>query len=208
MTTGITSKWAKYGVDRPLEHRLSKYRSLLMAKVEPDLMELASAGVLYGYNNGSANGLANVSGVPTTTATYGIYNASTSKSVVVLKIAVFCTTITAPLDFALIAGLPDAPQASAETKYSGSLALPINPGQQDAEAYLTDGVTLAATPLWQTFAHYGGGTGLIGSSAVAWVNGMYIIPPKYCLGIDIIGDAGTTPLYDVDVLAMEIDLND
>ncbi len=208
MTTGNTAAWAKHGADRSQELRISKYRSLLMAKVEPDLMELARAGVLYGYNTGAAVGLANVAAIPTTTASYGIYNNSASKSCVVLKLAITATDVTAPLDFALIAGLSATPQAAAETKYASSLALPINPGQQDAECYLTDAVTLAATPLWQTLAHYGGNNGLLGAAAVAWVKGMYIIPPKYCLGIDIVGSGGTTPLYDVDVLAMEIDLTD
>ena len=100
--------------------RLSQHGSLVTTQAEPKYAELARARVLYGANNGSAVGLANVAAIPTTTASYALYNGSTSKHAVVLKISVMVTTITAPTEFGLIAGLSPTAQAAAETKYSNS----------------------------------------------------------------------------------------
>ncbi len=187
--------------------RMTQQQSLAVDQMSPKYMELARAGKLYGANPGAAVGLPNVGAVPTTTATWGLYNGSQTKNLVVIKIAVTCTTITAPLTFSIIAGLPSSPQAAAETKYSTSLALPINTGQVPAEGYITDAVTLEATPLWQTIATYEGNSGVLGAGAVAWVDGMYIIPPRYVLGIDVVGSAGTTPLFDADVIWAELDMD-
>ena len=52
----------------------SGYRSQFVSQIEPKYAELARARVLYGANNGSAVGLANVAAIPTTTASYALYN--------------------------------------------------------------------------------------------------------------------------------------
>ena len=187
---------------------MSSQQGMLVDQVSPKWMELARAGVLYGANNGSAVGLDNVVAIPTTTASYGLYNGHASKHLVVLKISAITTTVDSELTFSLIAGLPATAQAAAETKYANSLALPINTGQADPGGYLTDAVTLAATPLWQTLACFQGQATLLGGSAVAWVNGLFIVPPEFCLGIDILASdhSGNTQLYDVDILWAELDL--
>jgi len=145
--------------------RMSQQGSLFVDQMSPRWMELARAGKLYGANTGAAAGLVNVAAVPTTAAKWGLYNDHATKKLVVLKMACICTTITAPVTFALIAGLPALPQAAAETKYSTSLSLPLNTGQPAAGGFLTDAVTLAATPLWQTVASYEGDSGLLGAAA-------------------------------------------
>ncbi len=186
--------------------RTSQRRSRAVFQVEPKYFELARAGVLYGANNGAAAGLADVEAVPTTTATYGLYNNHATKSLVVLKIAITTTTITASPEFALIAGLPGTPQDSAETKYATSLALAIN-GSDTPGGFLTDAVTLTSTPLWMTIAKAESASGLLGTSAIAWTDGLFIVRPKFCLGIDILGSVGSTPLYDVDILWAEMLVN-
>jgi len=206
LSRGNVSAHGKLAEQTEIDIRLSQYRSQFVAQVEPKYMEWARAGVLYGYNNGSAVGLPNVAGIPTTTATWAIYNNSTSKKVVILKVAVMATTITAPVTAGLIVGLNTTAQGS-ETKYASSLALPLNTGQAAAEAYLTDAVTLTGTPLWQTVATYSGNSGLLGGSMVAWLDGMYVVPPDFAFAIDVIGSAGSTPLYDIDVIAAELPLD-
>ncbi len=201
---GDFSHFAKNAWSYPI---MGQHRALMVQKQLPDLAELARAGVLYGANNGSAVGLANVAAIPTTTASYGLYNAHATKYLMVLKIATMATDVTAPLDFALIAGLSPTPQAATETKYANSLALAISPGSPDPGGYLTNAVTLAGTPLWMTLGHYGGNNGLLGAAVVADVKGMFLVPPTYCLGIDIVGSAGSTPLFDVDVLWAEVTQN-
>ena len=168
-------------------------------------MELARARVLYACNNGSAVGLGDVEAIPTTTASYALYNGHATKHLVVLKIGAMCTTITSDVTWGLIAGLSPTPQASAETKYANSLALAITPGSPTPGGYLTDAVTLAGTPLWITLGSAGAGT-LLGNSVTAWVDGLFILPPAYALGVDIVGSAGSTPLYDVDILWAELEL--
>lgn len=187
----------------------SQHQGLFVDQTSPQWMELARAGVLYGANNGTAVALDNVVAIPTTTASYGLYNNNASKHLVVLRIAVMTTTVDSEVVFSLIAGLPDTAQATAETKYSGSLALPINTGQPDPGGFLTDAVTLASTPLWQTLACYQGNAILLGGAAIAWVNGMYVVPPEFCLGIDIMASdhSGNTQLYDVDILWAELDMS-
>ncbi len=184
---------------------ISQHRGLFTSQLEPKYIELARAKWLYEANNGSAVGLADVETIPTTLATYGLYNSNAIKSLVVLKISVTTTTITAALGFALIAGLSPTAQASAETKYSGSLALGITPGSPAPGGYLTDAMTMTGTPLWITLGSNNAGV-LLGSGITAWVDGIFTVPPKFGLGIDILGSAGSTPLYDVDILWAELDL--
>lgn len=187
--------------------RMSQQQGLCVDQLSPKYLELARAGKLYGANTGAATGLVNVAAIPTVAAKWGLYNGNANKNLVVLKMAAICTTITAPVTFALIAGLPASPQAAAETKYATSLALAINTGQVAPGGYITDAVTLAATPLWQTVAVYEGNSGLLGAAAIAWVDGMYIIPPRFVLGFDVVGSAGTTPLFDVDIIWAELDMD-
>jgi hypothetical protein len=203
---GYSFPFGKLGENNASPLNILQSRALAVQPVLPELSELARAGVLYGANNGSAVGLPNVAGIPTTAATYGLYNNHASKYAVVLKIAVIATTVAPPKDFALIAGLPLVKQASAETKYASSLALAINPNSPEAGAYLTDAVTLAGTPLWQTLGVANLCGELLGAGIVAWTKGMFYVPPGYCLGIDIVGSAGTTPLFDVDILWAELDV--
>lgn len=209
VVSATTREYGNIPENTPLDVGMSQLQSLFVDEVSPQWMELARAGVLYGANNGSAVGLDNVIAIPTTTATYGLYNSNATKHLVVLKIAVMTTTVTAGTTMSLIAGLPATAQASAETKYASSLALPINTRQADPGGYLTDAVTLAATPLWQTLASYQGESGLLGGAATAWVNGMYIVPPSFCLGIDILASdgGGNTQLFDVDILWAELDMD-
>ncbi len=206
---GTTSQFGRIGEFIERTVRLDQHQNTMVSHGMPPLAELARAGALYGANNGSAVGLANVAAIPTTTATYGLYNNHSSKYLVVIKIAVTATTVAPPKDIALIAGLPSAPQAAAETKYASSLALPINTntsGGTTPGGFLTDAVTLAATPLWQVIGVANLVGELLGAGIVAWVNGMYVVPPKYCLGIDIVGSAGTTPLFDIDLVWAELDM--
>ena len=186
-----------------VKSRTSQFRSEAVYQIEPKYFELARAGVLYGANNGSAVGLGDVEAIPTVTASYGLYNNHDTKSLVVLRIACMGSTITVSPEFALIAGLPGTPQNSAETKYANSLALAIN-GSDTPGGYLTDAVTLTSTPLWMTIAKGETASGLLGSSAIAEVEGLFIVKPGFCLGIDILASAGSgTPKWDVDILWAE-----
>lgn len=206
-STATVRQFGNIPQDIPRDLGMSQQQGLYIDQVSPKWMELARAGVLYGANNGSAVGLPNIVAIPTTTATYGLYNSHANKHLVVLKIAITTTTVQSAATFALIAGLPDTAQSSAETKYPASLALPINTGQSDPGGYLTDAVTLAATPLWQTLGCYQGQSILLGGGITAWVNGMFVVPPEFCLGIDIVSSAGDgNQLYDVDILWAEMDM--
>lgn len=186
---------------------VSQHRGQFVSQMDPKYMEYARARVLYGANNGSAVGLDDVETIPTTAATYALYNGHASKSLVVLKIAATVTTVTSALSFGLMAGLSPTPQAAAETKYANSLALAITPGSPDPGGYLTDAATLAGTPLWMALANNQTGAGDLGASAIAWVDGLFIVPPRYALGIVILGSAGTTPKFDVDVLWAELSVD-
>lgn len=206
-SSGTITGLSKFQKNQVTAIAQSQHRSQYVSQMEPALMEMARARVLYGANNGTAVGLANVSAVPTTTASYALYNGSAKKYAVVLKINTSVEVITGPVTFQLIAGLSPTAQASAETKYANSLALAVTPGSPAPESYLTDAVTLADTPLWFTLGSYQGNSGLLGASVVADVGGMFIVPPSFALGIDIVGSAGSTPLFFVDILWAELDLD-
>ena len=196
----------KFENGQTVEVVTSQHRSQFVSQVEPEYMELARAGKLYSCENGTAVGLANVAAIPTTTASYALYNGSASKHLVVLRIATSCEVITAPVTFMLIAGISPLPQASAETEYASSLSKAMLPRSPAPEGYLTDAVTLADTPVWNTLGSYEGNSGLLGAAIVADVKGMFIVPPSFALGIDIVGSAGTTPLFFVNVIWAELEL--
>ena len=184
-----------------------RHGGLHVESIMPKYAELARARVLYGANVGAAVGLSPVQAVPTTTASFALYNNHATKSCVVLMISTHVKVITSGLDFSLIAGISPTAQAAAETKYATSLALAITPGSPSPGGYLTDAVTLAGTPLWLTLADYKGTNGILGASATAWVEGLFIVPPTYALGIDIVSDTGTTPKFAVDVLWAELTMD-
>lgn len=213
MSNHIAAATREYGnipENIPRDIGMSQYQGLFVDQVMPSWAELARAGKLYGANTGAALGLPEINVIPTTTATWGLYNNSATKHLVVLKISAICTTVQGALTFSLIAGLPATPQGTAEVKYANSLALPINTAQADPGGFLTDAVTLAATPIWQTIAVFEGNaatTASLGGGVTAWVNGLYIVPPAFCLGLDVLSSAGDgNQLYDVDFLWAELDM--
>src|SRR3990167_1629262 len=80
---GVTTSFGKSPENVSVDVRLSQHRSVFMQQVEPKYMEFARARRLYGANTGAGTAKAPVTAVPTTTATWVIYNPTTSSRVLV-----------------------------------------------------------------------------------------------------------------------------
>jgi len=175
--------------------------------VNPKYMEFARGQRLYAASTGAGTAIAPVNALPTTTAAWALYNGDTGKHLVVLKITAHSVSGTLGLGMSLLAGISSAAQASAPSAYSSSVHKAITPGSADTNGVFAQNVTLAGAPIWVNVASRDQlSAASIGSGLVADVEGMFIIPPTYALGMTVLAPAGTSALFNVGVVYATVDL--
>jgi hypothetical protein len=172
--------------------------ALHVQTITPPMFEWARAQKLYGANTGAGTAKAPVTAMPTTTATWALYNGYTGKYLVVTRIYNWSVSGTLGLGMSLIAGLSTAAQSSAPTAYSSSVHAALQPGSPTTQGVFANAVTLAGAPVWAVEASRDQVSAVsVGSGLTADVQGKYIIPPSYALGAAVLAPAGTSALFGV-----------
>lgn len=206
--TGNTAAFAKFTEGGDVDIRLSQHRSQFVSQLEPKYLELARAKRLYGANSAAGTAKAPLTALPTTTATWMIYNPTTS-SRVLIPLKAYCWSVsgTLGLDMGMALAIPPTVVATPPTKYSSSVIHPLNPGAQTTTAIFGQGVTVAA-PVWSIAATRTQPAAIgIGSGLVADLDGMYIIEPGFGLGGAVVAPTGTTALFGFGFTWAELDLD-
>jgi len=195
---------------------LSGMGALQVQQIEPVNSALAQNGYIYGLSAGVvANAQASIQQIPTTAATWALYNNSPTGAggycVVPLKIGVWLASGTSGVGGTLIGGLSTAAQAAAISNATGIVgpkSLSASAAQRTSLATIGVSATLAGAPAWLPIGNFlnHAAAATPGTGGVFNLDGMFVIPPKFALGLDVFSGAGTTALYAVSVIYAEIPL--
>lgn len=199
------------GVERPL--RQNERGSLVTSVYEPALTNLNLEGRIFSASSAAGTGIVSLAAMPTTTATFALWNGNAVGShtyLALLKASVWQTTAiagVAPASFRL--GLSPSPQAAAVSAYAGVVgpkSLSASTARTSA-AIIGQNITLAAAPVWTQVAQLTAVAGDIGKGAMADLNGLFVIPPYHALGACILQTVTSTPVYGYEFVWAEIEVN-
>jgi hypothetical protein len=162
----------------------------------------------------STTGQAPVQAVPTTTATWALYNGDPNRSYVLDNLSAFFLSGTAGIGAGFMC-IVTKPTATLPTAATGSAIGSRSNGGLNSKAILATAYTI---PTPTGFSQWGfmemastlsvapaaAGT-FVGSAADA--QGRVIVPPGQLLGVALLAPAGTTPLYIVGANWHEVELD-
>lgn len=170
----------------------------------PPLGELARASARYAAN--VANGAtfkAPVTAWPTTTATWGLYNANAAGGPVFLidTVAAVLASGTAGVGGSLIAAVSLQALTTIPTAFASTVVSNLNGGSNGSLAILANNLTIPGTqPAWHSLqtTDYAAST-TIGTGIFADVKGGICVRPGYAVYLDVLSGTGSTALYGVSV---------
>jgi hypothetical protein len=204
---GTTASFAKFAEDVEADLRLSQYRSLFVAELEPKYMEFARMRRLYGANTGAGTAIAPVAALPTTTAAWALYNPTTNTRVLI-PLRAYCYSVsgTMALGMAMVLAGLTSPVASAPSAYTDSVNKAIMPNSQASNAVFGQNVTVVA-PVWNVHAARSQVSAIeVGSGLSADLHGLYVIEPGYALCGSILSAVSADDLYGFGFVWGELDL--
>ena len=201
----LIGKWDP-GTTQPL--RMSQSRGLLVEQSLPKYTEIAYNRRIFAANTGAGTAKAPVATIPTTTATWALYNGySDGTHLVVLKMTCHSVSGTLGLGMSLLGGLCPGAQASAASTYSNSVKHPVSGSGHASEAIFANAVTLATAPVWITLASGDQVASVsVGSGLIANVEGLFVVPPRFALGLVVLAPTGTSALFNGGFVWAEIKL--
>lgn len=207
---GTTASFAKYDEGLDSDVRMSQNRSVFITDLEPKYMEFARVRRLYGANTGAGTAVAPVQALPTTTASWALYNPATNTKVLV-PLRAYCWGVsgTLGLGMALLIGnlTTVVATASIPAAYTDSVNKAIMPGSAATVAIFGNAVTVPA-PIWNVAAARSQVAAIeVGSGLSAELHGMYIVQPGYALVGDVLAPVGTVALFGFGFIWGELDLD-
>lgn len=207
---GTTATFAKYAEGLDSDLRMSQHRSLFIGELEPKYMEFARTRRLYGANTGAGTATAPVQALPTTTASWALYNPATNTRVLV-PLRAYCWSVsgTTGLGLAMLIGnlTTVVATASIPTAYTDSVSAAIMPNSAATNAIFGSAVTVPA-PTWNVAAARSQVAAIeVGSGLSAELHGMYIVEPGFALVGDVLAPAGVTALFGFGFIWGELDLD-
>lgn len=182
--------------------RLTGMLSLAMAQTESPYQDMTRSGRRFGAIGGTT-GVAPVQTVPTTAAAWALYNPDSSRCYVIDEIAFFILS-GVPGSGGTIFHIVSQITATLPPAATGSLISQQSGGGLLSKAIFATGYTLP-TPVLQTqWSGTPGQQGQVGpGTAIVSIGGLYnaavagriIIPPGKVMGLTMLANAGTAPLY-------------
>lgn len=210
---GLVSRFTRRPNDTYRGVRLTGLGSQAIAVTEPSYVELNRANKIFGAVVGNgATFKAPVTAVPTTTATWAIWNGEPDggKSYVILQAGFFLASGTAAVGASLIAAVSNIRHAT-QSAYASTVIHSMGGGGKTTKAVLANAVTIAGTqPPWVQLAADGSLTAAatIGQGLVARdLGGLYLVRPGGVFALDVLSGTGTTALYGVSVIWAELELD-
>jgi hypothetical protein len=192
---GIVNRFSKLGnAGRPFV-RMSSLGSLAVANVEPELTEVTRAGLrFHGGPQTLGAGVASIVTIPTTTATFALYNNSGgARSIVVDKVALALASGATAVGCSLygcIARPVTPPTANVANFSSGNLS-----GSSRASIALwTTALTVPVTTWSVILANLQATGANVGQGSTDSLKNGWIIPPFFALGLVIV-NTNTTGLF-------------
>lgn len=190
--------------------RFTGFLSVAAAQVEAERQEQSRAGRRF-TALGYTTGLAPVQAVPTTAATWALYNADPNRSYVVDNLDFFLLSGTAVIGASMMY-IVSPITATLPAASTGSVISNRSAGGLTSKAIFANSYTLptpAGNSQWGfvSITSQPGGIPGVGGCFSCDVRGGIIIPPGKCLGLAVFAGAGTTPLYIPSVTWYEAELD-
>ena len=195
--------------------KASRDGDLRIAQFLPEFAMLCASGVVFGADITPSTAQAPNTTAPTTTAEWGIYNADDSKHIVLLSVGIALQSGTAGLGLCIMAAAGKGPQTQVTANYSTGAAMVISCLDGTLKIpnfYVSNGVTVVGgQPAWQTIAAIdmtasnGVGNGLIAHAKD--IAGLFMAPPKGGIYVEVVGEAGSTALWDISFIVAQLDLD-
>lgn len=189
-----------------------EFGNLTVSQALPKYARLAAAGKLFVLDMHAGTAKAPVTAAPTTSPEWGLYNASESESLVLLKVGCSLKSGTAGLGLEIMGAAAIGKQTAVTSDYTSAVKSCCDGSQRKPDAFLTNNPTLVGgTPGWlileNTKVNSVGNDG-VGEGLVADVDGALIARPGGgMVAIEIVGETGTTALYTVSFLVAMLELD-
>lgn len=195
--SGLVARFGRVAGNREL--RVNSVGNLGVDRVLPEYAELALARHVFNANTGAGTAIAPVTAMPTTTATWALYNAGEPGSGdVLIPLSAYCWSVSGTLGLGMslvgtvalakvVGTRPTAYVSSVNTSFSGGRA---------STAIFAQAITMVGTPAWAVLASRDQVSAIsVGSGLVADVKGMMLIPPGYVGALTVVAPVGTTALF-------------
>lgn len=192
---------------------LDEFGSLSVSQYLPKYARLVAAGKVYAFDMHAGTAKAPVTAAPTTSPEWGLYNASPTETMVVLRAGCTLKSGTAGLGLALMMASALGPQTAVSADVASAIKTCLDGSKRVPDVYLTNNPTLiGGTPAWvtlQTTKVNTVATDSVGDGLEADVDGMFIARPNGgMVALEVVGETGTSALYTVSfvVAMLELDL--
>ena len=188
---------------------LDEFGATIISQLLPAHVHLAKAGKLFGIDMSAGTAIAPVTAMPTDSPQWGLYNASPNELMVVLQVSVLLQSGTAGLGLSIVGTSAIGPQTAVTADYSGTVKSCLDGSNRSPLAYLASNPTLVGgTPPWVTLectrvnsiANDAVNEGLIGK-----VDGMIVARPGGIAAFEVVGETGTTALWDFNAIIAMVD---
>lgn len=200
----VVDNLRKLGAGALMGARLSQFGSLATLKAESDKIDLTRSGRRFILGNSAAiTGIAPATALPTTAASFALYNDDPVKTAYFETLGMYLTSGTPGAGGILIAAFFRLPVVAAPgTLYTGCKITNANPGSsKSSRMSVKASITISepAAPNWFEVANcespnvgaFPGSGNLVNRD----VRGGLALPPGYGLGLVVVGLAGTSPLW-------------
>jgi len=193
------------------EPSLGFYGEQLVSQLLPKYAHLSAYGKLFAFDMSAGTAKAPVVAMPTTSPEWGFYNASAKLHLIPIMVAISLASGTAGLGLSIVMATAKGPQTAVSANYTGAIVSALDGSNDAPEAYITNNPTLiGGTPAWvpmaltpvNSIANDGVGEGL-----VAWPEGLFTAKPNGgMVAVEVVGEVGTTALYDIAVICAQLEL--
>src|SRR3990167_2801708 len=192
---------------------LDEFGNFLVSQALPPYAKLAAAGKLYAVDTSAGTAKVPATAMPTTSPEWGLYNASSSETLVAILACAHLSSGTTGLGVSIVGAAAIGPQTAVTSDYASATKTCLDGSQKKGDFYIVNNPTLVgATPAWVPFD----GTKMdniaqvaVGVTLKAEVSGLLVAKPNGgMVAFEGVGAAGTSDLYDfMAIVAMlEMDL--
>ena len=189
----------------------SRDGELRVAQYLPKYAQLTAAGKVFGWTMAAGVAKAPYTAMPTTTGTWAVYNANVGGGPHLVILRVMCASVsgTLGLGLALVGTTCIGAQTAVVANYASSIMSCLDGSADQPSAYVSNAVTLIGTQsAWLTLAAHDQVAAVsVGTGLVAEVDGLFIVPPKHSFAFGVLGAAGTSDLFDVNIIFAEVQLD-
>uniref|UniRef100_A0A6M3J2G5 Uncharacterized protein n=1 Tax=viral metagenome TaxID=1070528 RepID=A0A6M3J2G5_9ZZZZ len=197
------------GTTNEIDLKATRDGELRVTQYLPAYANLVAAGKVFGFESSAGTAKGPVTAVPTTTATWSLYNASTTAHIVILRVAFAAVSGTMGLGAAIVGTVAIGNQTAEVAKYTSSVVGCLDGTAKTPDAFFANATTLVGTQSPWIFlaARDMLAVVAVGAGLVADVDGLMVVPPKGCAGFDILAPAGTSALFDCSIIAAQLVLD-